>query len=69
MKFLVTVERDEEGFFVVECPSLPGCVSQGQTEQEALENIKDAIRGCLEVREMLGLPTEVDVREVEIQAA
>lgn len=48
MKFVVTLEHDEEGFFVVECPSLSGCVSQGQTEQEALENIKDAIRGCLE---------------------
>ena len=33
MKFLVTIERDEEGFFVVECPSLSGCVSQGQTER------------------------------------
>lgn len=69
MKFLVTIERDEEGFFVVECPSLPGCVSQGKTEQEALENIKDAIRGCLEAREALGLSTEIEVREVEIKAA
>jgi predicted RNase H-like HicB family nuclease len=69
MKFLVTIERDEEGFFVVECPSLPGCVSQGRTEQEALENIKDAIQGCLEAREALGLPTSVEVREVEIKAA
>lgn len=68
MKFLVTVERDEEGFFVVECPSLPGCVSQGQTEAEALENIKDAIRGCLEAREALGLATGIEMREVEIQA-
>lgn len=50
MKFLVTIERDEEGFFVVECPALPGCVSQGQTAQETLANIQDAIRGCLEAR-------------------
>jgi len=68
MKFLVTVERDEGGFFVVECPSLPGCVSQGQTEREALENIKDAIRGCLEARVTLGLPTGLEVREVEVEA-
>lgn len=68
MKFLVTIERDEEGFFVVECPSLPGCVSQGQTEWEALENIKDAIQGCLEARATLGLPTGLEVREVEVEA-
>jgi predicted RNase H-like HicB family nuclease len=53
MKFLVTIKQDDEGFFVVQCPSLPGCVSQGQTEREALENIQDAIRGCWEARTML----------------
>ncbi|MFH1938947.1 MAG: type II toxin-antitoxin system HicB family antitoxin, partial [bacterium] len=42
MKFIVTIERDEDGMFVVECPSIPGCVSQGKTEQEAVVNIKDA---------------------------
>jgi len=35
MKFIVTIERDEDGMFVVECPSIPGCVSQGKTEQDA----------------------------------
>ena len=68
MKFLVTIERDEEGFFVVECPSLPGCVSQGQTEREALGNIKDAIQGCWEARASLGLSTGLEVREVEVEA-
>lgn len=43
MKFNVTIDRDKDGVWVVECPSIPGCVSQGQTKEEALENIKDAV--------------------------
>jgi predicted RNase H-like HicB family nuclease len=50
MTFKVTVDRDEDGVWIVECPSIPGCVSQEQTKDEALENIKDAIRLCLAVR-------------------
>lgn len=50
MKFIVTMERDEDGMIVIECPSIPGCISQGKTEEEAIENIKDAIKQCLEVR-------------------
>lgn len=50
MVFNVTLDRDEDGIWIVECPSIPGCVSQGQTKEEALENIKEAIRLCLEVR-------------------
>lgn len=42
MKFNVTIVQDEDGVWIVECPSIPGCVSQGQTREEALENIKDA---------------------------
>lgn len=50
MKFKVVVRPDpEDGGFNVSCPALPGCHSQGDTEQEAVENIKDAILGCLEV--------------------
>lgn len=44
MKYRVSIEQDEDGFFVVETPDLPGCVSQGKTREEALENIKDAIK-------------------------
>ena len=55
MKFVVTVERDEDGVYVVECPAIPGCISQGETEREALENIEDAIRQCLEVRAERGM--------------
>ncbi|MFL6467716.1 MAG: type II toxin-antitoxin system HicB family antitoxin [Pyrinomonadaceae bacterium] len=47
MIFHVTLEPDEDGWIVVECPSLPGCVSQGKTEQEALDNIKEAITAWL----------------------
>ena len=66
MKFLVTIDRDEDGVYVVECPAVPGCVSQGTTEEEALENIRDAIRQCLEVRRERGLPLTVPVHEVDI---
>jgi predicted RNase H-like HicB family nuclease len=56
MKFNVTVDRDEDGVWITECPSIPGCVSQGQTKEEALANIKDAIATCLQVRADLGMP-------------
>jgi len=47
MKFRVAIQADEEGVFVAECPTLPGCISQGKTREEALANIKDAIEGYL----------------------
>lgn len=50
MKLSVTVDRDEDGIWIAECPSLPGCVSQGKTKKEALSNIEEAIRLCQEVR-------------------
>jgi predicted RNase H-like HicB family nuclease len=56
MIFNVTIDRDEDGVWVVECPSIPGCVSQGTTKEEALENVKDAIRLCLQVRAEKGYP-------------
>lgn len=66
MKLFVTIDRDEDGAYVAECPAIPGCVSQGSTEAEALENIQDAIRQCLEVRRERGLPLTVPVHEVDI---
>ncbi len=49
MHFKVVLEEDEEvGGYIVSCPGLPGCFSQGETEDEALENIKEAIQACLE---------------------
>lgn len=62
MIFNVTIERDEDGIWIAECPSIPGCVSQGKTNDEAVKNIKDAIKVCLQARAERGLPlTRVDV--------
>ncbi len=69
MKLLVTLERDESGMIVAECPAIPGCVSQGETEDEALANIREAILACLEVRAEQGLPLTVRTVEVDIAVA
>lgn len=66
MKLLVTIDRDEDGRYVAECPSIPGCVSQGKTEKEALKHIREAITMCLEVRAERGMPLTVAVRQVEV---
>jgi predicted RNase H-like HicB family nuclease len=66
MKFIVTLERDEDGYWVVECPSIPGCVSQGKTREEALQNIREAIQLCLEVRAEMGLPLTIETRQLEV---
>jgi predicted RNase H-like HicB family nuclease len=50
MKLIDSLDRDEDGIWIAECPSIPGCVSQGVTKEAALENIKEAIQLCLEVR-------------------
>ncbi|VAX21323.1 hypothetical protein MNBD_NITROSPINAE04-182 [hydrothermal vent metagenome] len=51
MKLRVIIEKDEEGFFTAEVPSLPGCLSQGSTEGQAVANVKEAVEGWLEVME------------------
>jgi predicted RNase H-like HicB family nuclease len=66
MKFIVNFDRDETGMIVVECPAIPGCVSQGKTEADALANIREAIEACLEARAANGLPLTVATREVEV---
>jgi len=68
MKFSVTLDRDEDGVWIVECPSIPGCVSQGETKDEALANIKEAIQLCLEVRSEKGYPLTIETRQVEVAA-
>jgi predicted RNase H-like HicB family nuclease len=50
-KVTVIVEQDEDGFFVASCPALKGCWSQGETEEEAMANIREAIDGWLEAEE------------------
>lgn len=66
MKFLATLDRDEDGVWIAECPAIPGCVSQGGTREEAMENLREAIAGCLEVRAERGLPLTVETRQVEV---
>lgn len=66
MLFTVTLERDEDGVWISECPSIPGCVSQGATRDEALAAVREAIAACLEVRAAEGLPLTIETRQVEV---
>jgi predicted RNase H-like HicB family nuclease len=66
MKVLITMFQDEDGVFVAECPSIPGCVSQGSTAEEAEKNVQQAIKECLAVRAEKGMPLTVMTREVEV---
>jgi predicted RNase H-like HicB family nuclease len=66
MRFVITITQDEDGMYIAECPSIPGCVSQGATEQEAEKNIQEAIKECLEVRAEKGMPLTVTTRQVEV---
>ncbi len=63
MKYRVLIEQDEEGIYVAEVPSLPGCISQGQTRAEALVNIKEAILGYLESLEAHNEPIPPPITE------
>lgn len=66
MQFVITVDRDEDGVWITECPSIPGCVSQGQTKDEAIANIHEAIQLCLEVRAEIGLPLTIETRQLDV---
>jgi predicted RNase H-like HicB family nuclease len=68
MKFNVILEQDEDNMWIVECPTIPGCISQGSSKEEALENIKDAITACLEVRAEIGLTLVIEHEQVEVFA-
>ncbi len=68
MKFLVTLERDEDGWVIAECPSLPGCVTQGRSVEEALANIREAIQASLETRQEHGIHKPLEIVEVEVEA-
>lgn len=70
MKYRIIVEQDEDGMFVAECPSLPGCISQGKTRQEAIANIKDAIDGYLESLKKHNEPLPPSIHEeiIEVHA-
>jgi len=67
-KFRILIEQDEDGMFIVSCPALKGCYSQGDSIEEAITNIKDAIRLHIEARQSVGepIPIEVLLDEVEV---
>ena len=67
MKFRVLIEPDEDGVFVAECPTLPGCVSQGKTREEAMANIRDAIQGYIASLEKHGDPVPSPITEEIIE--
>jgi predicted RNase H-like HicB family nuclease len=70
MKYRVLIEQDEDGVFVAEVPSLPGCISQGETRERAVENIKEAIALYLESLAARGEPVPPPITEelVEVEA-
>src|ERR1035437_3728229 len=69
MKYRVYLEPDEDGVFVVTCPALPGCVSQGRTRVEATENIREAIEGYLKNLRKHGDPLPPSILEEVIEVA
>ncbi len=68
MRYRILIEQDEDGVFVATCPALPGCISQGDTRAEALENVKDAIEGYLTSLEKHGeaIPPSIQEEVVEV---
>jgi predicted RNase H-like HicB family nuclease len=66
MKVVITIYQDEDGVYIAECPSIPGCVSQGRSKEEAEKNVLDAIQECLAVRAEKHMPLTVTTREVEV---
>jgi predicted RNase H-like HicB family nuclease len=65
MKYKIVLFPSEEGYAVM-CPALPGCASQGDTREEAIANIQNAIRDYLEVREEMLLKEQGEIAEVEV---
>jgi len=67
LKYVVTLARDEDDFIVASCPALPGCHSQGRSREEAIANIREAIRGYIASMRKHGerIPA-ADVEEVEV---
>ena len=67
MRYRVLLEQDEDGVYVAEVPSLPGCISQGRTRTEAIENIKEAIAGYLESLQAHGDPIPPSISEEVVE--
>jgi len=62
----IILYTDEDGYWIAECPSLPGCISQGETKEEAIENITDAIRAYIEALTLAGDPIPPDTMSHQI---
>ena len=69
MKFRVLIEQDEDGVFVAQVPSLPGCVTQGSTRQEAVSNAQEAIAAYLESLNERGEPIPPSINEELVEVA
>jgi len=69
MKFRIHIEQDEDGKFIASCPTLPGCWSQGDTRDEAVKNIGDAIDGYLESLRKHGDPIPPPITEEVIEVS
>lgn len=69
MRYRVVLEQDEDGIYIAECPSLPGCVSQGNTRGEAVANIKDAMAGYLESLRIHNEPIPPSIWEETVDIA
>ncbi len=69
MKYRALIEQDEDGMFVAEVPALPGCISQGRTREEALQNIQEAIAAYLESLKAHGEPVPPSINEEIIEVA
>jgi len=69
MRYRILIEQDEGRAFVVQCPVLPGCISQGKSHNEALENIRDAIKGYLKSLEKDNepIPPSIDEEVIDVQ--
>ncbi|MBI2683051.1 MAG: type II toxin-antitoxin system HicB family antitoxin [Acidobacteriales bacterium] len=67
MKFRILIETDEDGLFVAQVPSLPGCISQGKTRDAALTNIREAITGYLDSLSSHGEPVPPSIQEEIIE--
>jgi predicted RNase H-like HicB family nuclease len=67
MRYRVIIEQDEDGVFIVGCPSLPGCISQGKTREEAIKNIEDAIKGYIKSLKAHNEPIPPSITEEVIE--
>ncbi len=69
MRYRVLINQDEDGIYVAECPTLPGCVSQGATREAALQNIHDAMKGYLESLKKHNEPIPPSIQEEIVDLA